>query len=355
MRGGGSLKAVIIWVEGNEHVIIWCAWQSHRGTEFFPGVKSALGACRVSCYTTRAIATPDSGVGEKNFLLAPRMQWADALRIAMDIRWRTKLITREQPMSHFVARRAARRFRKCWPSWCIWIAPSIEYTNGVKSALRSAYASLCLLLFIAAADSRTARTGRLTQEWASVLTILKSNSTCVCGFQTSLTAWSHTKPPSSLGPVCCSRTTGSGVTWQYAMEANCPATSRTSLWRRMMFPPFGQLSPWSSEKLFPQPSHTPGRANRGLLHRKATPSRNSGAERIVSFFSLGVADSHAPVEKSFEFLRLRCVRSRRAGELASNFLKDSSLRLDHASPRALKMDSRWVATSNSSAAAIASV
>ena len=28
--------------------IIWCAWQSHRGTEIFPGVESALGACRVS-------------------------------------------------------------------------------------------------------------------------------------------------------------------------------------------------------------------------------------------------------------------------------------------------------------------
>ena len=86
MRGGGSLKAVIIWVEGNEHVIIWCASLSHRGTELFPGVESALGACRVSCYTTSAIAAPDSGVSEKNFLLAPRMQWIDARRIAMDMR-----------------------------------------------------------------------------------------------------------------------------------------------------------------------------------------------------------------------------------------------------------------------------
>ena len=84
MRGGGSLKAVIIWVEGNEHVIILCAWQSHHGTELFPGVESALGAGRVSCYTTTAIAAPDSGVSEKNFFMAPRMQWVDARRIAMD-------------------------------------------------------------------------------------------------------------------------------------------------------------------------------------------------------------------------------------------------------------------------------
>ena len=171
-------------------------------------------------------------------------------------------------------------------------------------------------------------------------TILKSNSTCVYGFHTPLTARSHTKPPPSLGPVPCSRTTASGVTRLYAMEANCPTIARTSLWRRMMFPPFGQLRPWSSEKLFPQPSHTPGRANRGLLYRKARPSRNSRAERTVSF-SLGMADSHAPVEMSFALLRLRCFRSPRAGMLASNFLKDSSLRLDCTSARALKTDSRW--------------
>ena len=74
-------------VEGNEHVIIWCACQSHRGTELFPGVESALGACRVSCYTTRAIAAPDSGVSERrDFLLAPRMQWIDARWTCVDQR-----------------------------------------------------------------------------------------------------------------------------------------------------------------------------------------------------------------------------------------------------------------------------
>ena len=168
--------------------------------------------------------------------------------------------------------------------------------------------------------------------------ILKWNSTFVCECHTPLTARSHTKPPPSLGPVPCSRTTGSVVTWLYSMEANCPETSHTSLWRRMMFPTLWQMRTWSSEKRFPQQSHTPGRANRGLLYCKARPSLNSRAERTVSFFSLGMADSHAPVEKSFAFLRLRCFRSSRAGMLASNILKDSSWRLDRASARVLKKD-----------------
>ena len=54
----------------------------------------------------------------------------------------------------------------------------------------------------------------------------------------------------------------------------------------------GEIAVWSSEKLFPQPSHIPGRANRGLLYGKARPSRNSPAERTVSFFSLGMAENH---------------------------------------------------------------
>ena len=64
-----------------------CLTVSSRHRNFSRSGKcTQRGACRVSCYTTRAIAAPDSGVSEKNSLLAPQMQWVDARRIAMDIR-----------------------------------------------------------------------------------------------------------------------------------------------------------------------------------------------------------------------------------------------------------------------------
>ena len=87
-------------------------------------------------YEKRATAKPPSVLKEKIFLLAPRTQWPVALRIAIDSRVRTKFMTLAQGISHFVASLAARRRRKCWPSR--WTAPSVEHTNGVKSARRSA-------------------------------------------------------------------------------------------------------------------------------------------------------------------------------------------------------------------------
>ena len=120
-----------------------------------------------------------------------------------------------------------------------------------------------------------------------------------------------------------SRTTGSSVTWPKPIEANCPATSRISLCLRITLPPLGQLRPWSSEDPFPQPSQVLGRRSRGLLKRMANPSRNSSADKTLLFFSLGMADSQAPVEKSLAFLAQRTERPPRADTHVSNFVDSS--------------------------------
>ena len=129
---------------------------------------------------------------------------------------------------------------------------------------------------------------------------------------------------------------------------HCPATSRISLCLRITLPPLGQLRPWSSENPFPQPSQVLGRRSRGLLKRMANPSRNSSADKTVLFFSLGMADSQAPVEKSLAPLAQRSERPPRADTHVSNFVGSSFSRLSRASWRALATDSLCLPGSNSS-------
>ena len=154
------------------------------------------------------------------------------------------------------------------------------------------------------------------------------------------------RSPSSPPP--CGRTTGSGVTWPKPIEANCPATSRISLCLRITLPPLGQLRPWSSENPFPQPSQVLGRRSRDLLKRMANPSRNSSADKTVLFFSLGMADSQAPVEKSLALMAQRSKRPPRADTHVSNFVGSFFSRLSRATWRALVTDSWCLPGSNSS-------
>ena len=80
----------------------------------------------------------------------------------------------------------------------------------------------------------------------------------------------------------------------------------------------------------------------------ARPSRNSSADRSVSFLALGMADSQAPVENSFALRKLRCEALPKTDTDASNCAVDSVSRRDRASVRTFWTDSRCFPESNSS-------
>ena len=153
--------------------------------------------------------------------------------------------------------------------------------------------------------------GRLAYDWASALQTRKSNNASVCGCQTPRTARSHTRPHWSRSPlaVLASRTTGSDVTCEKAIDASWPVTSRISLWRSITLPPLGQFSPWSTENSAPQPSQTDGICTRGLWYRIATPSLNSLGDKAALFLMLGVTDSQAPIGWSAALRTARCLDS----------------------------------------------
>ena len=183
--------------------------------------------------------------------------------------------------------------------------------NGVKSARRCLHACACFVFFACARLSKTAVTGRLAYDWASALQTRKSNNASVCGCQTPRTARSHTRPHWSRSPlaVLASRTTGSDVTCEKAIDASWPVTSRIPLWRSITLPPLGQFSPWSTENSAPQPSQTDGICTRGLWYRIATPSLNSLGDKAALFLMLGVTDSQAPIGWSAALRTARCLDS----------------------------------------------
>ena len=80
---------------------------------------------------------------------------------------RTKLVVVLYFLDHLLARREARRLRKCCPSHCI--TPSVVTMNGVESARRCLHACACFVFFSCARLSKRAATGRLEYDWASAL------------------------------------------------------------------------------------------------------------------------------------------------------------------------------------------